>query len=495
MTTDTVSSDTLQFALYYAETMKWNVFPVPPGTKMGYSEFAVEHTGRRWGATNDPAEVRRMFELRPEANIGIVCGEVSGIFALDIDTLVGHGKDGFAELAALEAEHGKLQATMQDESPTGSRHDLFKHPGSDFYITSTANKIGLGIDVKGDGGMIIAAPSVTAKGVYRWRNQLPIVDAPEWLLNLVTRKITDEEKRIVKHAPPNDEPTQPPAEIAKLERFVLLALGKNLEWFEDREHALHTVWGIKRAGYGREGYRIADLICSHDAFPETQRVERVNRFWNDRGANKGTVSLASFWKMCADIGIKQTPAEIAAWKNEESRRLFDEIAVKIVAEGEAPLQPGMQNDTPKAKPLRVISAASFAGRPAPEREDLVAGLIPAKIIGGLYGDGAVGKSLLAMMLGVSVTTGRPWLNRIVRKGPVVYVCCEDDEAEVHRRLENICREMGVDMAALSDFHIVPLADEESVLAGSDGRSSVLATTPLYAQLLELTKDVKPQLLI
>jgi AAA domain len=147
------------------------------------------------------------------------------------------------------------------------------------------------------------------------------------------------------------------------------------------------------------------------------------------------------------------------------------------------------------RPVRVVSAASFAGRVAPEREELVRGLIPARIIGALYGDGAVGKSLLAMMLGVSVATGTLWLNRFVQKGPVVYVCCEDDEDEVHRRLENICREMRVDMALLGDFYIVPLADEDSVLAAADGRSSVLTATPLYEKLVKLTGKVRPRLLI
>jgi RecA-family ATPase len=147
------------------------------------------------------------------------------------------------------------------------------------------------------------------------------------------------------------------------------------------------------------------------------------------------------------------------------------------------------------KPLRVISAASFAGKPAPVREELVTGLIPAKIVGGLYADGGTGKSLLALMLGTAISSGTLWLNRIVQHGPVVYVCAEDDEEEVHRRLADICRETGVDMAALRDFHILPLADEESVLAMADGRSSVLQATPLYRQLAELTADVKPKLLI
>jgi RecA-family ATPase len=147
------------------------------------------------------------------------------------------------------------------------------------------------------------------------------------------------------------------------------------------------------------------------------------------------------------------------------------------------------------KPLRVIRASSFAGKDPPKRDELVSGFIPAKIICAMYADGAAGKSLLALMLAVSIVTGRLWLNRIVQHGPVVYVCCEDDEEEVHRRLADICRAMGVELAMLDDLHIIPLVDEESVLAMADGRSSLLTTTPLYTQLAELTGDVKPRLLI
>jgi RecA-family ATPase len=143
----------------------------------------------------------------------------------------------------------------------------------------------------------------------------------------------------------------------------------------------------------------------------------------------------------------------------------------------------------------VISAASFAGKKAPERQWLVSIVIPAYIVGAIYGDGAVGKSLLAIMLGVACVAGVLWLRYTVRRGPVIYLCCEDDEDEVHRRLEDICRGMGVDMAALADFHIVALADEDSVLATADGKSSVLKTTPRYDQVAELVKRVKPVLVI
>jgi RecA-family ATPase len=146
-------------------------------------------------------------------------------------------------------------------------------------------------------------------------------------------------------------------------------------------------------------------------------------------------------------------------------------------------------------PLRVMSAASFAGKPIPEREMLVDGLIPAKIAAGLYGEGAVGKSLLALMLAVACVTGTTWLGRTVKRGPVIYLCCEDDEDEVHRRLAAICAFLQIDLAALGDLIIVPLADEDATLAATDGRSSVLTTTWLYMDVVELAARVRPVLVI
>jgi hypothetical protein len=45
-----------------------------------------------------------------------------------------------------------------------------------------------GVDIKGDGGMVVAPPSRRGDGVYRWRNSLPIAAAPAWLLDMVQEK-------------------------------------------------------------------------------------------------------------------------------------------------------------------------------------------------------------------------------------------------------------------------------------------------------------------
>jgi hypothetical protein len=127
-------------------------------------------------------------------NVGIVTGEASGVFVVETDTADGHGEgvDGAAELAKLEAKHGGLPATREAISPSGSVHRYFKHPG--FKIKNSASLIGPGIDVRGDGGMVVGPPSVKlGKGVYSWRNDLPIADAPPWLLDrIVAGKVRPE---------------------------------------------------------------------------------------------------------------------------------------------------------------------------------------------------------------------------------------------------------------------------------------------------------------
>jgi len=53
-------------------------------------------------------------------------------------------------------------------------------------VRNSAGELGSGLDVKGEGGAIVVAPSLHAGGRrYRWRNGAPIEDAPEWFLRLL----------------------------------------------------------------------------------------------------------------------------------------------------------------------------------------------------------------------------------------------------------------------------------------------------------------------
>lgn len=172
-------NDCLASALSYANR-GWCVFPadLTGGVKKSHKS-AKYSDGANWGSTKDPEQIKKDFSKWPEA-IGIPTGAVNQFFVIEADTKEAHGVDGLASLEALQAMHGRLPETLMAESPTGSLHRYYRHPGQ--YITNSSSKIAPGVDIKGDGGMVIAPPSKRADDSYRWLNDLPIAEAPAWLV-------------------------------------------------------------------------------------------------------------------------------------------------------------------------------------------------------------------------------------------------------------------------------------------------------------------------
>jgi hypothetical protein len=130
-------------------------------------------------ATRDADAVRAMWARWPEANVGIATGAPSGVWVLDID-----GDAGEQSLRELELEHSALPATVEAITGGGGRHLLWRMPAGRLVVNS-ASHIGAGIDVKGDGGLIVAPPSIHPNGrTYRWSvdSAKEFAEAPAWLL-------------------------------------------------------------------------------------------------------------------------------------------------------------------------------------------------------------------------------------------------------------------------------------------------------------------------
>lgn len=133
-------------------------------------------------ASDNADQIRKWWELWPDANIGILTGRESGIFVVDVDPR--HG--GSETLKELLEKHGQLTEKVYATTGGGGWHIFFKHP--DVYVKSRANGLGQGVDVKGEGGYVVTAPSLHASGKqYEWRvsfEQIP--SAPRWLLSLLS---------------------------------------------------------------------------------------------------------------------------------------------------------------------------------------------------------------------------------------------------------------------------------------------------------------------
>jgi hypothetical protein len=194
-------------AIAYSTILKWAIFPCH-GIHDGQCTCGKDcskpgkHPRTLHGfkdATKEPEQIKKWWEMWPNANIGVPTGETNGFFVVDVDPR--HG--GFETLEELEDTYGKLPHTVTAITGSGGNHFLFKYPG--WSVKSGGNVLGSGIDIRGDGGYFIAAPSNHySGGAYMWELSshpvhTPIAEAPEWLLNLlITKSKSDAAGKLVR---------------------------------------------------------------------------------------------------------------------------------------------------------------------------------------------------------------------------------------------------------------------------------------------------------
>ena len=137
------------------------------------------HNGFK-GATIEAYQIRKWWTDWPDANIAIVTGKVSDVVVIDID----NKHNGSENLAALALEIGGIPPTLAAATGNG-QHLYFRYPGVD--VKCSTSDLADGIDVRGNGGYVVAPPSLHANGkVYAWANQEPLAELPPALLARMT---------------------------------------------------------------------------------------------------------------------------------------------------------------------------------------------------------------------------------------------------------------------------------------------------------------------
>ncbi|GAB5506099.1 MAG: hypothetical protein Rhirs2KO_12620 [Rhizobiaceae bacterium] len=146
--------------------------------------------------------------------------------------------------------------------------------------------------------------------------------------------------------------------------------------------------------------------------------------------------------------------------------------------------------------LPSLRASSLAKKTVPPREWHVAGLVPAGNVTLLSGDGATGKSLLALMLASATVAGRQWLGLDVRQGGAVYFSAEDDTDEMHRRLADIAGHYGHQLAALGDLHLLDFTgDDDPILGKPDATRATIEPTDLFQKMRRFAARHRPKLIV
>jgi hypothetical protein len=137
-------------------------------------------------ASKDPEVVAKWWTRWPDANVGLATGAPSGFFVLDVD--LKPGKDGAASLKTYTDTHGELPPTRVTRTPSGGWHYWFVHPTAGGY--STVERLGKGLDTRGDGGYVIIPPSKGLNGgEYTWENPTaPFAEVPAWVLEGIAKR-------------------------------------------------------------------------------------------------------------------------------------------------------------------------------------------------------------------------------------------------------------------------------------------------------------------
>jgi len=157
----------LKAALAYLD-LGWNVMPIRPDNKKPYLEWLPLQTERV-----EPYEVEGWWLRYANPNVGIITGSISNLVVFDLDS-------------QLAKDRMRLEGMpITPVSATSKGNHVFMNYPSVLVGNKTDQKIGM--DIRGEGGYVVAPPSVHETGfIYNWTKLHPwnakVADLYPWMI-------------------------------------------------------------------------------------------------------------------------------------------------------------------------------------------------------------------------------------------------------------------------------------------------------------------------
>lgn len=358
----------------------------------------------------DEVQIRLWFTgAFSEYGVGIITGAISRMFVVDIDEAP--GKDGGATIHNLQMIYGDLPPTVTARTGGGGRHLVYLHPCDGTWINTAKNVFGPGVDVRGDGGFIVTAPSMHESGrYYLWDEAghpktTAIVAPPAWLAELA-------------ETPP------PQAGVARgpstgTGEIVRDAWGKVIDGRE--RHMIGIICGVIAATKQETGaLPTVDAVLS-EAWPTYERTTKArgksldddNRgvaLMRQRAAHFLRRAETGKWKVEAK---PKGPFEAAA----NATLDYDPETGEILTPRQEPDSGGTERDM-----RLILSMAEVDALPAPVW--LIANIMPSASLVVPYGQPKSGKTFIILSAALHIAAGLPWFGNDVRQGAVVYIAGE-----------------------------------------------------------------------
>lgn len=404
-------------AARYAD-LGWRVIPIGPGNKHpSVKEWQKEATTSptmidKWWGTDTGKGTHR------DHGVGVATGAGSGIWVLDID--VADNKPGWRNFSHLLAAHpGDFPKTVCAQTGTGGFHYFFRWDPERPVHNGMATRLPEGIDIRGEGGQVVAAPTVHPNGnQYMWivapyatdtNPATRVADAPDWLYDLI---LADPEPpapaisipvRVFDGPPKATAPTDSPADHIRInETWSALLAGHG--WTHSHDRGGDTYWtrpgkdrrlGHSAVTHGDDG---AMVIWSSETHPDLWRLGTPT-------SDQSGVSISKFDFIAAmDHGGDRKAA---------ARAVRDTMP--------PPAKPQLTHTPEERHEIATGFMAQFVtGGEAlelPPPEPMVGTWIDQGAVVVMPGPFGSGKTHLLMALALSVGSGEPWLDQPVHGEP------------------------------------------------------------------------------
>lgn len=341
----------------------WSVVPVAPGGKspiVPWTKYSNERAS--------PKQIREWWHTFPNANIGVVTGKISGLVVIDVD------RRGRKMLSRLP------YTPLQVETRKGNFHLYYQHPGG--VVPNAVNKDNLGIDIRGDGGLVVVPPSIHETGrVYRWKR-----------------------KKLRSPLP------FPPMDIVRTERTKEV----NQSEHKDNDSWISEILlGVTHGGRNDAATRLAGYYFKKGM--PVDLVQTQMELWNTR--NDPPLSVREISTVVQSIHKKNLQA--------------------LTKKGSAPVPDVDSNGEAITDPFSLMTLDSYMERFGDEEVSwTVDDWLPNNTIGMLVASPGSYKTWLELDLAISVASGRPFLGTfaVKRTGPVIIVQQEDFHGSMAERM-------------------------------------------------------------
>jgi hypothetical protein len=334
----------------------------------------------------------------PGAGAGIKTGarpRGSGVIVVDLD-----GPEAL-DLWFVQKGMAEAEPTFHVHTPRGA-HLYYAHPG--FPVRNSAGELAPGIDIRGDGGFVVAPGSPHKSGAtYEIGRDIDPAPAPEWLLEWLRARAAPAE---VQHYP--GDVTDEDERAYRRELYT--------------KHLRTTEPCVEGQAGDVRLFEVVQYGAYDLALPVADVLELVHTHFNPR--------CQPPWGADLDERVirKARDAKTTSTR-ERAEPMPRDLAHLVLEPPPLPLpEPG------KRRPRSGIVWGGWDEEPEPV-DYLVSGLIPVSTVGMFVAMGSSLKTWTALDIARQVSKGAPWLDRFdTKQGRALVIDFESGMYELRRRI-------------------------------------------------------------